>query len=134
VVTFNNDNLVLESAVRSSVKSLKYEIVEKMELLARLVGGDLATESDYPEWEYNPNSYIRDVFVDTYKEITGNNPKITAIHAGLECGILKQKLGDIDIISFGPNMYDVHTPEEGLSISSTKRSWNYLLEVLKNIK
>lgn len=64
----------------------------------------------------------------------GKEPKITAIHAGLECGLLKDILGDIDMISFGPTMLDVHTPEERLSISSTKRTYEYLLQVLKAIK
>lgn len=134
VITFNREDINFESAVRSSIKSLKYDIIDKISSLAHLLGGTSLTEADYPEWEYKRDSYIREVFINTYKEMTGNEPKVTAIHAGLECGLLKEKLGDIDIISFGPNMYDVHTPDESLSISSTKRTWEYLKKVLQNIK
>ena len=66
--------------------------------------------------------------------MNGKEPIINAIHAGVECGLFKEKLGDIDMISFGPDMFDVHTPEERLSIESTENVWNYLLEILKNIK
>lgn len=68
------------------------------------------------------------------KEMYQVEPKVTAIHAGLECGILKNILGDIDMVSFGPNIYDAHTPNERVSISSAKKNYNYLLEVLKRIK
>lgn len=134
-VVFTKDNeVVFESAVRSSVRSLKYDIVSQTETIAKALGAKLITESDYPEWQYNPDSYIRKVFVKVYKDLYGKEPEITAIHAGLECGLFKEKLGDVDMISFGPNMYDVHTPNEHLSISSTKRTWDYLLAVLKELK
>ncbi|WP_069649051.1 aminoacyl-histidine dipeptidase [Caloranaerobacter ferrireducens] len=134
VVAVKDNEVVFESAVRSSVRSLKYDIVSQTETVAKAIGAKLITESDYPEWQYNPNSYIRKVFVKVYRDLYGKEPEITAIHAGLECGLFKEKLGDIDMISFGPNMYDVHTPNEHLSISSTKRTWDYLLAVLKEIK
>ncbi|QGU93934.1 beta-Ala-His dipeptidase [Clostridium bovifaecis] len=134
VVTTTEDEVTFESAIRSSVKSLKESIVAEIECLCKLVGAAMALESDYPAWEYRENSYIREVFKNVYKDMYGSEPKVTAIHAGLECGILKDIIGDIDMISFGPNMYDVHTPEEKLSISSTKRTYEYLIQVLKAIK
>lgn len=133
VVTTDHNKVTFESAIRSSVKSLKYDIVKRVETVAKLTGAEMTLESEYPEWEYRSDSYIRDVFVKVYKDMYNKEPKITAIHAGLECGILKDILGDLDMISFGPNMYDVHTPEERLSISSTERTFQYLLNVLKNI-
>lgn len=133
VVTTDHNKVTFESAIRSSVKSLKYDIVKRVETVAKLTGAEMTLESEYPEWEYRADSYIRDVFVKVYKDMYNKEPKITAIHAGLECGILKDILGDLDMISFGPNMYDVHTPEERLSISSTERTFQYLLNVLKNI-
>jgi dipeptidase D len=133
VVTTDHNKVTFESAIRSSVKSLKYDIVKRIETVAKLTGAEMTLESEYPEWEYRADSYIRDVFVKVYKDMYNKEPKITAIHAGLECGILKDILGDLDMISFGPNMYDVHTPEERLSISSTERTFQYLLNVLKNI-
>lgn len=134
VVTTTDKEITFESAIRSSVKSLKYEIVKRIETAAKLTGAEMTLESEYPEWEYKADSYIRDVFVKVHKDMYNKEPKITAIHAGLECGILKNILGDLDMISFGPNMYDVHTPEERLSISSTERTFEYLLNVLKEIK
>lgn len=134
VVTTTEDEVTFESAVRSSVKTLKYSIVEEIETISKLVGAVMELEADYPAWEYKEDSYIRDVFRNVYKNMYGKDPKITAIHAGLECGILTDILGELDMISFGPNMFDVHTPDEKLSISSTDRMYNYLLEVLKSIK
>lgn len=134
VVTTEENEITFESAIRSSVKSLKDSIVREIESICKVVGVTMSLESDYPAWEYRENSYIREVFKNVYKDIYSSEPKVTAIHAGLECGILKDILGDIDMISFGPNMYDVHTPEEKLSISSTERTYKYLLEVLKQIK
>ena len=68
------------------------------------------------------------------KKCMVKKPEINAIHAGLECGLFAEKFGEMDAISFGPNLYDVHTPNEHMSISSIKRMWEYLLEVLKNVK
>ncbi len=134
VLTTTEKEVLLECAVRSSVKTLKLDIVNKMEALANLIGANSSTEGDYPAWEFRKDSYIRKVFVDCYKKMYGKEPIITAIHAGLECGLFDEKFDDVDMISLGPNMYDVHTPDEHVSISSTKRVWNYLLEVLKSIK
>lgn len=134
VVTTTEDEITFESAIRSSVKSLKESIVKEIESLSKVLGACMTLQADYPAWEYREDSYIREVFKKVYKDMYGSEPKVTAIHAGLECGILKDILGDIDMISFGPNMYDVHTPDEKLSISSTKRTYEYLLQVLKEIK
>ncbi len=134
-VVKTTDNIIsFESAVRSSVKSLKDEITNRIEVISKMVGANQKLVSAYPEWQYKEDSYIRDLFASTYKDMYGVDTKVTAIHAGLECGLLKERIGDIDMISFGPNMYDVHTPQERLSISSTKRTWEFLLEVLKRIK
>ena len=134
VVTFTKETLTCESAVRSSVKSLKYYILNQMKTLASTVGGNLEYDSDYPEWEYNPTSTLRDTFKAVYQKLYNKEVHISAIHAGLECGLLKEKLPNLDMISLGPNLYDVHTPDEHLSISSTQRIWEYLKEVLKELK
>ncbi|WP_425446415.1 aminoacyl-histidine dipeptidase [Dethiothermospora halolimnae] len=134
VVTTAEDKVVLESAIRSSVRTLKDDIATKIETMAKLIDAEVTNEASYPEWEYKKDSYIREVFVNVYENIFGKKPEITAIHAGLECGLFGEKLGDVDMISFGPNMFDVHTPDEHLSISSTQRMWKYLLGVLKEIK
>ena len=89
---------------------------------------------DYPGWQYNPNSELLRIFKEVWVEKFGEEPKVVAIHAGLECGLFAKKISGLDLISLGPNMYDVHTPDERLSISSTIRIWEYLKLVLARLK
>ena len=86
---------------------------------------------EYPAWEYKADSKLRDVMVRTYTEMFGKEPKVLAIHAGLECGLLGEKLPGLDCVSIGPQMHDIHTSREKLEILSTERTWKFLLEVLK---
>lgn len=134
VVVTGKDKVEFRSAVRSSVKTLKENIVVKSKIAAESLGAQIFTRADYPAWEYDADSKIRGVFERVYKELYGKNIQVTAIHAGVECGLFKDKFLDIDMISFGPNLYDVHTPNEHMSISSVRRTFEYLLEVLKEIK
>lgn len=134
VITTGKDSIEFISSIRSSVRSLKKDLLNRLVVTAEINGGTVVTESDYPEWAYNPDSKIREIFENVYEKMHGKKPHITAIHAGLECGLFAEKFGQIDEISFGPFLYDVHTPDEHMSISSVKRTWEYLLEVLKNIK
>jgi dipeptidase D len=133
VVITNDKEVEYQSAIRSSVKSLKQDILVASTAVAQAFGAKSETESDYPDWQYDANSKLRTVFEDVYKKMYNVAPEIVAIHAGVECGLFKEKFGEIDMISFGPNLYDVHTPDEHMSISSVKNSWDYLLEVLKTI-
>lgn len=133
VVMTQGDSFITINEIRSSVKSLKRNTLNTVRTLATTLGGETRVESDYPEWEYNPNSQMRKLFQEVYKDMTGKDAEIIAIHAGLECGVLIQKLPGMDAISLGPNIFDVHTPNEHFSISSTEKVWNYLLEVLKNM-
>lgn len=133
VVQTAGDNIYMINEVRSSVKTHKSNIVKTVKMLAETLGGELRIESDYPEWEYNPNSKMRRLFQRVYKDMNNKDAEIIAIHAGLECGVLAQKLAGLDSISLGPNIFDVHTPKEHFSISSTKNVWEYLLEVLKQM-
>ncbi|GIM29195.1 aminoacyl-histidine dipeptidase [Clostridium polyendosporum] len=135
VVTTTDILVEYDSSARSSVGSLKEELIVRTRLIAELLGAELSTTGNYPEWKYNANSKIRTICQRVYKEMTGEDAKILAIHAGLECGLFTERLGaDVDMISFGPNMYDVHTPNEHLSISSVKNVWDFLLNVLKELK
>lgn len=133
VITCENDNVIFVSAIRSSVKSLKKEIVDRIEVIADILEIESINDSDYPEWQFEPKSPVRDLCVKTYKEINGIEPKIDAIHAGLECGLLKEKMPDVDMISFGPNLYDVHTPNEHMSVSSVARTWDFIVKLLSNM-
>ena len=134
VVKTTDKTIGITTAVRSSVGSLKVLMREQLELFAKYTNSDFYVRSEYPEWEYKKESRLRDIFVKTYTDMYDKEPLIKAIHAGLECGVFDAKIEDVNMISLGPNMYDVHTPDERLSISSTKRVWEFLLEVLKNIE
>lgn len=129
-----DDEVIITNAIRSSVGSLKEELIARDKLIAKLCDASHSVTADYPEWQFKVESDIRDVMRETYKDMTASELKIDAIHAGLECGLLIEKVGDIDMISIGPNMHDVHTPMERVSISSTERVYNFLVEVLKRVK
>jgi len=134
VVLTLEDMVTFENTIRSSVRSNRTTVADEMGQIAEVTGAKVVYASEYPEWQYNPSSKLREVFVDTYNELYGKKPEISAIHAGLECGLFSEKFdGKIDLISFGPNLYDVHTPKEYLSISSVERTWSYLLKVLEKL-
>ena len=134
VLSTGEDYVEFDSAVRSSVPSLKKEIESRIKTITEILGAEFSSKSDYPGWEYNPNSKMREICQKVYKDMTGKEAKIVAIHAGVECGLFNEKLGNLDMISFGPNLYDVHTPQEHMSITSVKNTWEYLLKVLAEIK
>lgn len=121
-------------AIRSSVKSEKLEIAEIISALGSLTGAKVNNTGDYPEWQYEEDSKIRKIAIKTYKDLFNKEPEISAIHAGLECGLLKKILPDTDMISFGPNLFDVHTPEEHMSITSAERTYKFLITLLENLK
>ncbi len=134
VVSNNKENIVFEFASRSSVKSLKEDLNNRMKMICKNIGVKLDLVDDYPEWEYTKNSKLEEICVETYEKLTNTKPKIVAIHAGLECGLLLDAIKDAQAISIGPNLFDVHTPNEHLDIASTRRTWYYLVAILKNIK
>lgn len=127
-------HIYFDNAVRSSVESRKEWICGKIEALGALCGAKVVGVNDYPGWQYNPDSALLEIFKGTWQETFGKEPQVVAIHAGLECGLFAQKMEGLDLISIGPEMYDVHTPDERLSISSTLRVWEFLLAVLKKLK
>jgi dipeptidase D len=119
-------------AIRSSVESAKYKVNLIVETLTKTFGGCIENHGEYPGWQFNPDSALRANMIRIYKEMFGSDAKVEAIHAGLECGIMISKIPELDCVSFGPNILDIHTTEEKLSISSTKRMWEYILEILKS--
>jgi len=134
VVKETDSTIWFESAVRSSVRTLKDDILNRMDLLTNSLDGKFKVESDYPAWEYAKGSQLEKIAIDAYENLTGKKPTIMAIHAGLECGLLLDKMNNAEAISIGPDMFDVHTPNEHLNIQSTENTWNYLLAILKSIK
>lgn len=133
VLVTTDEYAIFEHSVRSSITSRKEHIVSQLKVLADLFQAKFTTEGDYPSWPPVVESKLRDLFAETYKEVFQKEMKTSAIHAGVECGIFQEKLNGLDMVSFGPTMYDVHTPSERLSVSSTERTYDLLLEVLKKI-
>ena len=125
------EGLSMTFAVRSSVNREKRELLQKLAELAKFYEGGYSEMGDYPAWEYRKDSHLRDTMVEIYREMFHKEPEVVAIHAGLECGILSDKLPGLDCVSIGPQMHDIHTSREKLEIASTERTWRFLLEVLK---
>lgn len=125
------DTMKLTFSVRSSVNQEKQELLDRLEALAKFYDGQYTQMGEYPAWEYKPDSALREIMVATYRRMFGKEPQVVAIHAGLECGLLGEKLPGLDCVSIGPQMHDIHTSREKLEIASTERTWNFLLEVLK---
>ena len=130
ILTINGGKVAVEFSVRSCIESSKQALLDKVQALTCLAGGKCEVAGDYPGWAYRVNSPLRNKMVALYEKLYGEKPQVEAIHAGLECGILAAKIEDLDCISLGPNMYDIHTTEETLSISSTQRVWEYLVQLL----
>ena len=118
-------------SVRSSVNTEKLELLEQLKKLCEFYEGVYTEKGDYPAWEYKKDSELRDTMVKVYTEMYGKAPEVLAIHAGLECGLLGEKIPGLDCVSVGPQMHDIHTSRERLEIASTRRTWNFLLEVLE---
>lgn len=130
ILTIDGGRIAVEFSVRSCIESSKQALLNRVEALTALVGGTCEVTGDYPGWAYRVDSPLRSKMVALYEKMYGGKPRVEAIHAGLECGILAAKIEDLDCISLGPDMYDIHTTEETLSISSTRRVWDYLVALL----
>ena len=120
-------------SVRSSINTEKQELLEQLKTLAGFYEASYSQSGEYPAWEYRKDSRLRDTMVRVYREMFGREPQVLAIHAGLECGILGEKLPGLDCVSIGPQMHDIHTSREKLDVASTERTWRFLLEVLKTL-
>jgi len=118
-------------SVRSSVNTEKVELLDQLKKLCEFYEGIYSQMGDYPAWEFRKESPLREIMVKIYTEMYGAEPQVLAIHAGLECGLLGEKLPGLDCVSIGPQMHDIHTSREKLDIASTERVWKFLLEVLK---
>ena len=126
-----DDSLRMTFAVRSSVNQEKRDLLARLEELAKFYDAEYSEAGNYPAWEYKKDSLLRDTMVSTFQRMFNKAPEVVAIHAGLECGLLSEKLPGLDCVSIGPDMHDIHTSREKLEIESTRRTWEFLLEVLK---
>ena len=133
IVQMEEGTIRFASAVRSSVATRKAEILAKLRILAENFGMVFEVKGDYPAWQYDSKSRLRELAVDLYEKMYNKSPKVTAIHAGLECGFISEKCPGLDMISIGPDLEHIHSPEERLSISSTGRVYEYILQLLENL-
>lgn len=133
ILKTSDAEMTMSFSVRSSVCTEKEELVSRLKNLMDILGGEVACEGEYPAWEYKPDSILRSVMTDVFKELYGREPKIEAIHAGVECGLFAGKLPGPDCVSMGPDMKNIHTLDESMDIASVKRTWDYLLAVLKRL-
>lgn len=122
------------NCVRGSVRSSMHDLMDRIMLIAEICGGHAWVKNEYPAWQYEVNSKVREKAVKVWKELTGEDAKINAIHAGLECGLLKGVLPDCDMISYGPNLDAVHTFHESMSISSLAKIWDFTKALLKELR
>lgn len=131
-VKMKEDNqIVVATSQRSSVESAKYDIAQMVESVFRMAGAEPTHGDGYPGWKPDLNSEIMKTAVKTYEELYGITPAIKAIHAGLECGLFLKKYPGLDMISFGPTMRGVHSPDEKLHIPAVEKFYNHLLAILK---
>ena len=128
----DNQTILITTSQRSSVESSKYDIANQIESVFALSGAVVRHGDGYPGWKPNLNSEILNVAKESYVKLFKSEPKIRAIHAGLECGLFLEKYPFLDMISIGPQMYGVHSPDERLSISSTQNCWKWLVDILTN--
>ncbi|MCM1105775.1 MAG: aminoacyl-histidine dipeptidase [Blautia sp.] len=131
IMELQSDCLYTVTSIRSSVSSRKEDVRERVEAVIALLGGETELEGDYPAWEYRSNSPLREQISAVYTDLYGEEPVFDAIHAGLECGLFAEKIPELDCVSFGPNILDIHTPKERLDIASTGRVWDFLVAFLK---
>lgn len=124
---------MVSTSVRSSNAAAKEALINQLKSLAALCDAIVGIRGDYPGWDYDPDSPLREKMVTIYEEMYGVKPQIEAIHAGLECGIFQSKIPGLDCVSIGPDMQDIHTTRETLSIPSVQRVWKFLLKVLESL-
>lgn len=134
IMELKEDALHTVTSIRSSVGTRKADLLDRVTAIVELLGGEAEVEGDYPAWEYKQDSSLRPQIAKVYKQLYGKDPVFETIHAGLECGLLSEKIKNLDCVSFGPDNFDIHTPKERLSISSTGRVWDFIVEFLRQAK
>lgn len=120
--------------IRSSMESKKVQIREQLEQCGKVVGAESVITGEYPAWQYNPESKLRTIMVDTFKDMYGKEPEVVTIHAGLECGLFLGKCPDLDCVSIGCDLKNVHSFNESMDIASAARTWDFVKEVLARLK
>lgn len=132
ILKLKEEGLFFANTIRSSMTTQKRALQDKIKAIVELAGGTVEMSGDYPGWAYNPDSQLKDKILDVYKEMTGKEATVEAVHAGIECGLFADSIENLDCVSIGPDMGDVHTPREHLSISSSARTYELLTKVLNS--
>ena len=134
IINTNEESILINISIRSNKKTAMDYIEEKLDTIFKIIPCSIESFGYYPAWEFKSVSNLRELYKETYKELFGFEPKVAAIHAGLECGIFSSKIDNLDCIAIGPDLFDVHTVNEKLSISSTERLYKLLLKILEKSK
>ncbi|MBO2526657.1 MAG: aminoacyl-histidine dipeptidase [Clostridiales bacterium] len=133
ILKTQENTVTMTFSVRSSVNTEKTELIGTVKTIGLANGASYTESGEYPAWEYQKQSRLRDVMVSVFRELYGKEPVVEAIHAGLECGIFSDRLPGLDAVSFGPQMHDIHTSRERLDLASTQRTWDYLVAILEKL-
>lgn len=133
VIRTEGDRITFVLSTRSSIESQLDASVAELDLFAKLLGASIRHHSRYPGWSYAKSSAIRDAYLAAYREIMGGEAAVDVIHAGLECGVIASKLPDMDMISVGPDMFDIHSPDEALDLESVEKFWEIIETLVKNL-
>ncbi len=131
IIRLEEGKIKLSLSVRSNINEKKEDLLKTLTELAEPRPVVTNIHSSYPGWAYRQDSPLRDKMIEVYERMFGEKPQVLALHAGLECGILSEKISNLDCVSFGPMIYDIHTTKERLSLSSFKRTWDFIVELLK---
>ncbi len=134
VMGMQADGLHFTVSIRSSIATQKAMLLQRIRAIVEYAGGTVTERSSYPGWQYNRTSLLRELALAAYKDVTGKDGVIAATHGGLECGLFIEKLPGLDAISMGPELHDVHSARERLSIPSTARVYQLVREILKRSK
>ncbi len=124
------DRFTLDTLIRSSLDTQKKFLLDKVTLLIRTFGGNVTTSGDYPAWQFRRESLLRDLLQECYRELMGSEASVEVIHAGVECGLLSDKIPGLDAVSLGPDLYDIHSPNEKMSVESVQKTWELVCAFL----
>lgn len=133
VVSENDECIEINCSMRSSVATGMAQLSQDLQDIATLVGAESKQEMGFPIWEFDPDSKLRPLMLEVYKEVTGKEAKVEALHAGLECAIFAEEIPGMDIVAMGPNVYDLHTPDERMEFTSFVRTYDFVLKVLERL-
>ena len=134
IIESDAESASISVSLRSSKESEKSDLAERVTRIAKEHNATTNRYGDYPGWEYSKDSKIREALCDCYEKLYGDKASVVTIHAGLECGLFSDKIPGLDCVSIGPIAFDIHTPQERLSVSSAIRVYKLICEVLSSYK